>query len=387
MKNVLMACTNNSRGLSGEYPYLFSRADLTTTVIAHPKYKCFAGSNVSQWIDSSDNPDHVITQLAKLVTDNPKAYDWIILGDDDLVRAIATSNLSDEVKTRIGPVQNTQYIDLQKGKCGASRVLSALGFPVAPFRVCETIAAIPKAIAEIGLPAIVKPDHSLGSDGVIICKTQEDVDACLRQCRECAHIVEKYIIGKQVRIDPLFFNGKLVASNASLMMGMMRGDLGVSTARGVISAAPYFDFLTKLGTTLKLNGMMNIGVLHEGDGNDFHIFEMDCRPNTYPCQIKKFDNDFAEAILAYQHNPDFDAHTFLSPQNNKIARNFGRDILYNARKGNITGMLKWLINDDNRWQCLPLHDPRLMLFMMWLALYDIAIGFTRKLTKALKLAR
>ncbi len=101
-----MACTNNSRGLSGEYPYLFSRANLTTTVIAHPKYKCYAGRDVSNWIDSSDNPDHVITQIAKLVTDNPKAYDWIILGDDDLVRAIATSNVSDELKTRIGPVQN-----------------------------------------------------------------------------------------------------------------------------------------------------------------------------------------------------------------------------------------------------------------------------------------
>lgn len=387
MKNVLMACTNNSRGLSGEYPYIFSHANLTTTVIAHPKYKCYAGRNVSGWIAASDDPDQVIAQIAELVAKNPKAYDWIILGDDDLVRAIATSKLSDELKARIGPVQNPLYFDLQKGKSGASKVLSSLGFPVAPYRVCETKSAIPAAIAEIGLPAIVKPDHSLGSEGVVICRTQQDIDNCMKQCRECVHIVEKYIIGTQVRIDPLFINGELVASNASLMLGMLHGDLGVSTARGVISAAPYFDFLTRLGKTLKLNGMMNIGVIHEGNGKDFHIFEMDCRPNSYFSQIKKFDNDLAAAILAFQHDPNFDARRFLSPENNKIARNLGRDLLYNARKGDIKGMLKWVVNDDNRWDCLPLHDPRLVLFYIWLALKDIAIGIFRKIIKKFKLAR
>ncbi len=386
MKNVLIASTHNSRGLSSEHPALFKRANLTTTVIAHPKYKPYAGRDVSHWINGSDNPDLVITQIAKLVTDSPDAFDWIILGDDNLVRAVATSAISDALKTRIGPVQNAQYIDLQKGKSAASTVLSSLGFQVAPFRICQQIADIPNAIAAIGLPAIVKPDHSLGSEGVIICKTQDDVTACLGQCREGAYIVEKYIIGKQVRIDPLFFNGELVACNSSLMLGMIRGDLGVSTARGVVSAAPYMEFLKKLGATLKLHGMMNIGVLHEGGGKDFHIFEMDCRPNGYPCQIKRFENDFAEAILAYQR-PDFDARRFLSPDNNKIARNFERDMIYNARKGNIKGMLAWLFNEDRRWECLPLHDPRLMLFTLWLVIKGIVGGAFRKLMKALKVMR
>jgi hypothetical protein len=392
MKSVLIALTHHSRNTFGLFPDMLARANLAVTIIAHSKFKPYIGRGAAHWIDGSAHPEQLIEKIAALFTTNLNAYDWVILGDDDLLRALYHSPISTELKTRIGPVGNADALDILDGKCTTSDALSKCGIRVAPHSTCHSANDVQNAITHIGYPVVIKKNHSLGSEGTTICMTENDSATWLSEYQDGVYIVEKFIVGVHTRLDPLFMKGQLITASASNVLTSVRGQLGVANTREVIAAAPYLGLLHTLGHAFMLNGFVSMGGIMEKSSGDFYVFELDCRPNPWPCLEFIFGVPVSTAINHFQTG-DFQngapatAFPLLSKPGKHIARAFVREIPSMVSKLDFVGLLGWLTNRDACWKCLPLHDPRLLLFWIGLVIHACMMAAGRKLIKSLGIRR
>ncbi len=98
---------------------------------------------------------------------------------------------------------------------GLMRQRAAEGNVVQPrFRVCQTVADVRAAIAELGLPLFCKPVDSQSSRGVCVLKTADETDikAALARCLDATKtrqaIVEQYIQGTECTAEAFVVGGK-----------------------------------------------------------------------------------------------------------------------------------------------------------------------------------
>ena len=364
IKKVLIALTHGGLNSVAEFPYLLEQAGIEVTFIGENRLKCSIGRGYSHWITSSNNADEIITDIAKLFMANDHAYDWVILGQDSLLRALYNSPITINLKTRIGPIGNAHHISILGSKCNNAQFCGRNDIPVPPFSVCNTLEEIHAAARAIGFPVIVKVDHSVASDGTFKCTSPDDIALHSPLFRGTRFLVEKFIAGEQIRLDPLYLNGKLIACSAGIVTETVNDGFGVATRRKAHATAPYEAMLNKLGAGLELNGFMSMGLLRDTQTGEVYLFEIDCRPNPWPPYGKFIGADFTAALKDYYSNPSFSNIPYLSIDNGAMITILWRDLPYIMRKAKIGHLLGWLTNRHKCWRLIPWHDPRLLIYWM-----------------------
>src|SRR5215211_7272613 len=69
-------------------PEVLAGAGITVSALAHPENLVLASRHVQHRVIGSAKLDVTLDILRKMMTTQPDAYDWVILGDEEIVGAV-----------------------------------------------------------------------------------------------------------------------------------------------------------------------------------------------------------------------------------------------------------------------------------------------------------
>ncbi len=92
------------------------------------------------------------------------------------IEAIATDTLIELEKTGVNVVPNARTTKLTMDREGIRRLAAeTLGIPTSPYKFASTESEFNQAIAEVGMPCVVKPVMSSSGKGQSVVKSEEDI--------------------------------------------------------------------------------------------------------------------------------------------------------------------------------------------------------------------
>jgi len=159
-----------------------------------------------------------------------------------------------------GPSQRAA--ELEGSKAFAKRFLARHGIPTADFRLVRSRVDAERAVAEFGLPVVLKADGLAAGKGVAIATTREEVDAALEAFFEARRfgaaadvvVVERFLEGEEVSLIALADGKHLLAfATARDYKRLLDGDRGPNTGgmgahspSGVLDAQSAADALERI---------------------------------------------------------------------------------------------------------------------------------------------
>lgn len=353
---VLLACSDNGHNTVTELPHLLRQAGLHVTLFCSRTVKQHVGSYAHRWTECSDHAEGMIPDIATLL--GAENFDWIMLGDDALLRALATSNIDPALKARMAPIA-PGYLGLGGSKVENARACEKMGIPTLPFRVCDTKESIAQAAQEIGFPVMAKIDCSGGGEGVFKCESLSDIAAFSPHWpKDQRFLVEKYIHGQPIGVEALYIKGQLVAYIYGVGLSS-EAQWGVFMRRHYTPAPFMQKPLQELGKNFGLNGFVNLSYIKDHAGQHC-LIEMDARPNAWISYGKFVGVDFAKALRQHLKAPGAVAHNKTS----HVVSIFYREVPHFIRTRDVKGLLYWLSNTNGCLGTLPFYDPRFLLHRM-----------------------
>lgn len=229
-------------------------------------------------------------------------YDVVILGGDDCIAEILDSDLTDEIKLKLLPVQATENFIHLYSKCGLSKVLQGSSVPTPAFAICNGPDELITAADQVGYPLFMKVDRSGGGDDVYECQSAQEL---MHKALNLPYplLLQKKIAGKTVDLTSFYQNGKLVSFSYALFHKSIRGKFGPSSVRRYtqIGALPaqICKELNALGQILGANGFANVTCIECASTGKRYYIEADMRPNVWVDYGKYVGNDAAAYFKDY----------------------------------------------------------------------------------------
>lgn len=95
------------------------------------------------------------------------------------IEAIATGALVELEEEGWGVIPTARAALLTMDREGIRRLAAeTLGLPTAPYRFADSFEELQAAVAELGMPCVIKPIMSSSGKGQSVCKTESDAEAC-----------------------------------------------------------------------------------------------------------------------------------------------------------------------------------------------------------------
>jgi hypothetical protein len=280
-----------------QLPALLSRAGFTVDVITNSTYL-----KRSRYIRSvfkipthSSAPNEIIQQLDK------KIYQWIIITQDQILREVVNSNISDEIKCRILPVTSERFFNHLGSKICLSHTLHKAGVLTPKFRIITTLSEAEQALDALGSPVFFKVDASSGGKGIYEVSHKKQCQKLKRILSQGPMLAQEKTIGTEIDLSSLFLKGKLIHFSYSIPVKTVYKH-GPSSLRYYVPlkdvAPEIYQELSQLGEALGANGFVTISCIETTDKKRFYI-EADMRPNAWADFTRFIGDDAAPKIMAW----------------------------------------------------------------------------------------
>ncbi len=374
MLKVLLAAKADKSDMLGEIPRMLKRAGCHVTLLCHGDQRPFVGSAIDEWVWAPRDEKSIVDWVIAKTTAEPSAYDWIILSQDGLLNSLRHADIPTALKLKIGPVHNEKWLSVLGSKCGSAQFWAENGIRHADFRICRNGDEARAAADAIGFPVVLKLENMSGGSGIFKCNSRKDIERHHNIFNGRPAIVERFIQGEGVCVDPFYHNGKLIAFTCSKAL-RTHGRFGVCMRREFFPSNDVAPLLEKIGKTLDYNGFINLNFIRDGASGELIIHEMDCRPHIWFGYGHFAGVDFGKAIRKCLVDPSYGWVQAVSRAKSRIVSVFHRELDYYIMLRFKKGFLYWLTNTNNCWQYIPFHDPKLLLRRLR-RLYDHALSVT-----------
>jgi hypothetical protein len=364
-KKILLASTQI--WLISELPYLFKKAGFRVYVISIPHWTLSHSSYIDHYIETPDNSKQIVDIVAKKVQE--EQFDLIMLASDDLLWELNQSSLDEELKKRLSPVGNWKHKNILGGKIPVMEYCQSVGIKVPSFRLVKNQIEAKNEASSIGWPVMIKDSQSSGGGSVWKCNTDEDVEKV--PFSNVPFLMEKFIEGKTLCIEPLFLKGALVAYNFSTIIPVHDNPFMASIER-VCEPNPAIEpFLVSLGRDLKITSFLNITLIEEKRTGEKYLVEIDFRPTRWIRVAELVGVNWSFAIK----NPN--PYSPERPKKRKQLRLFPAFPKYAINTKNYRLFFSWLWGFPFHYKTLPLYD----LKMMWAGIRRFFFKCLKNLSK------
>ncbi|MBI3419243.1 MAG: ATP-grasp domain-containing protein [Proteobacteria bacterium] len=371
MKTVLLATSKNGRGPVFELPFVLKQAGFHVTLMCGHKTRSLVSSYHDVWIESSEEAPAIVAQVATLVSQNPDAFDWVILGDDAVLEALADAKFDMALKLRFSPMRRPEYLGMLGSKIETARLLQAHGILMPASKGAGSTEEAAQAAIEIGFPVMVKIEHSGGGEGVFKCHSAEEVLACRPYIQNHRVLVEKFVEGELISIEALFMNGRLMAHAYSEVISYL--GFGVSARRTYRPWPAIKKEVETLGKNFALHGFTSLGYIREKETGRHYMMEADLRENAWAAYTRFAGVDMAKALKAYIAGSPLPAQQ----EKETIVSMPHREIRSFIRQKQFLPLLGYVCNPVY-WRFIPFHDPHL-IFTQFSRLGDFMLERLQKL--------
>jgi len=303
--------------------------------------------------------DTFVNELLAYIEKNKDRYDWIIPGDDIIIRLLNEKITSEEVFYKIMPLTKIQNRDILGSKKGFQELCDLYNIK-APRYMIYNEGLAPAQISEyMGYPLMIKMDKSEGGFGVFLCENETEMIANLAKVTDKTNLVfQQYITGYEVNTELLCKDGELIVYNYSKRLKTI-GKFGVSTQRVYFQNTELETELQRMAKCLGLNGFGNVVFMYSEAEKAHYLIEVDVRPNSWMYYGKFTGNNFSHGVSKIVNND-----LTLLKQDSKFATKktivclYKKDMYRCLLEKDFKEILKWLTNGDGRWRFIPFYDKK-----------------------------
>lgn len=333
-----------------------------------------------KWVKAPAGEQEFVDELLSLI--NNTQYDWIIPGDDIIVRLLNERITDEQLFYKIMPLTKIENRELLGSKAGFSNLCMKYGIKTPGYLIYEEGMQAGEIGRKVGFPALMKVDKSEGGYGIFLCENEQDITSNLAKITNKENLViQQMINGYDVNVEVLYKDGELMVYNYSKTT-MAMGQFGVSTQRLFYSNPEIEEVLVHAGRSLGLSGFCNVVFMYDEAKKEHFLIEIDSRPNAWMYYGKFTGNDFSEAVrkiikkdLTLVKQPD-------EYKNKQITISlYKKDVYRCIINKDMGGLMKWVLNMNNNRRYIPYYDKRLLKACNKYLYESFAELFTHKVKK------
>lgn len=346
-RTVLIVSAYRSAHLVCQLPRIFKNGGFRVVVLGFPHYSLTYCSTIDEWIEAPQDLNLVLEMVHQLASN--RVFDIVILAPDALLWALYDTQ-DEALLKQLSPIGNPRYWHLLSGKIEAAAFLNEFHFTAPPSKAVHTCSEAIRAANELGYPVMLKISRSGAGNGVVRCDHESQiVHAPIAYDRPI--LVEKFIEGELISVEPLFINGELKAYAYSKMTALY-SPFAPSLERHFLPCPEIEATLQAIGKTLHWTGFANMSFILDRASNAHYLFEIDCRPTRWIQQSELVQINWSQALADPQA-------PLQKPILSKTIRHFPADF-YNALKTrNLNNITYWLFNRNQSWKSIPKDNPKL----------------------------
>lgn len=327
---------------------------------------CKKGSWVLQtdlydnWIEAKEEEKAFMAQLMDFVATKGNDYQWIIPGDDIILRLLNDSITDEALFYKMMPMCKIENRSLLGSKAGFSQLCQQYGIETPRFMIYNG-QAYKDISAYMGYPLMLKTDRSEAGVGVFKCQNEGELISTLESLKGEQNIVfQQFIDGYDVNLEVLYKDGNLIVYSYAKLLKIL-GKFGLSTQRLFIQNDDIQPVLEKLGSSFGINGFASIAFMYSQPEKKHYLIEVDVRPNSWIYYGRFTGNDFAEGIRRIVQGN----FTVVKPDPNKFAKQikislYKKDMMRVIVEKDISGLMYWWLNKEDCRRFIPKYDKKLL---------------------------
>jgi predicted ATP-grasp superfamily ATP-dependent carboligase len=358
MYRVLLISFANWDSLT-ELPGVLKKGGCTVDVYCIKDSWALQNTSYARWIPANEDAGTFIEELLEFVTTNGDQYDWIIPGDDPVIRLLNDRLSSEDLFYKIMPLTKIENRALLGSKAGFSTLCEKYGIK-SPRHIIYNPSSFSAAAAGayIGYPCLMKLDKSEAGTGIFICNNETELVSNLEKATDKNGLTfQQYIKGYDINIEALYKNGELLVYSYSRVLTIL-GNFGLSTRRLYCRNDEIASELGAIGRSFGINGFASIAFMYSETENAHYLIEVDVRPNSWVYYGKFMGNDFSEGVKRFINNDI----TLIRPDDGmprqKKIYHYMKDGSRCIVKKDVKGILDWVTNKDDCWKYIPSYDSK-----------------------------
>ena len=355
MFTTLIVCYDNWNTLS-EVPYIIKKGGSAVHILCSQNSWVKRNSFYDKWITAKDSEEGFIQQLLYLASH--KNYDWIILGDEKIIRLMNERITEEATFKKILPLAKIENRELLSSKNGFYNVCKKYNI-LTPQSVSYKNSYKEMAdFSALQFPLLVKIDYSWGGIGMKILENNQDLKTALANVPKGeSALVQEYIAGVEVPVEALFWKGKLMTFTCCEILEYDKDQFSYSTRRKYFPPDEMLkEAVENFGTNVGLHGFVNMAFIKSNTDDHYYIIEADTRPNSWSAYARYAGGNFSEMIKTIT-SPNFTPKKVI-PKTVEIAL-FHKDLRRSFYKHDVNGVLRWIFN-YNYWKFIPFYDIKLL---------------------------
>jgi hypothetical protein len=283
-----------------EAAYVVKQAGCAVDILCPAQNPCLMNGFYDHWIDAGDSMDRLLLQLSALVKTN--YYHYVLIGDDPILWRIYRDHLSD--LWHLLPLRNPAALKTLH-KVGFAAYCRECAIASPDFYCLSTRDDADRALAQLGLPIVLKDNYSNGGAGVRILRDAESYHAFVAAYDFSEVLLaQQFIAGNLYAVDALYRDGELLQL-ASAVVVDDSSHLDPSTKRRYLADDTDFaEIARQYGRSTRLHGFVNMSLIRETSSGKLYLFEADPRPTKWINYAKWFGRDLSAAFSVFMGNAD-----------------------------------------------------------------------------------
>jgi predicted ATP-grasp superfamily ATP-dependent carboligase len=347
----------------GEMPYLFHTAGCEVSVFCSRNSWLLKNSYWDTWVQTGSSDISVYMQdLIQHV--QTTSYDWIILGDDALLRALNDSSINETLFRKLVPVSKIENRIMVGSKAGLSSLCTKYDIVTPAYALYSDRDSVRAYGQAVGFPLLIKLDRSEGGCGVFLCEDEQALTqqlSLLSESEKSNCVLQKYVDGDIIAIEALYKEGKLLSYVYSKVTKVVFRQFGISSER-IYSLCPKLESeLGSIGEKLGFNGFVTMTMMYEEKTHTHYLVEADLRPQVWFRFAVFAGVDFSKSIRNFLDSR-YEIHRPVFPLGIQHVTmwNFSREIIRYGLDRNVFGLFAWTVNWHGRWRFIPWYDSVLL---------------------------
>jgi hypothetical protein len=273
----------NADGILSNLPKALKSAGFSILVIGAPGMQLIK----SQWIDSSIVlSTNVQSQFLRELFDKEELLmnltGTFLWSSDQIMREVAQSDIPPEMKIKLLPVKNENYLEMLGSKIGQFEKMSALGIPYPESQSIGSKTELANSVIKMQGKVLAKGDFSGGGAQVRILESINKEDLALIPDDWFPILLQQFVPSERIGVEAYYRDGDLVQWFYAKILSDI-SPLGPSMGRTYLvpENLDFLEHLENIGKSAHLDGFVNVSLLVDPDTGLHKFFEFDSRPNAW----------------------------------------------------------------------------------------------------------
>jgi hypothetical protein len=381
MKTVLLVSKFNW-DTPVEVPYIFKKAGFKVYVYCPAQAWLTCSSFYDKQFLAPDQDEPFVFELQELL--KQYKFDWVLLTEDPLIDLVKRSILDIPMLLALLPIKNERAIEMLSSKIGFSNYFQINNIPTPSFKSYINGVDPIDLLRGIKFPVLNKYDLSWGGTDISISYNFDELQSKLQTMPSPATLlIQEYIDGEEIRVDALFYQGKLLNYFCAKVLSYTKDRFSYTTRREYYEYQPLFELLSSIGEKVGAHGFANMSFIREKSSGIHYLIEMDLRPNSWMAYSEYLSNyNFVYCLENLNHveKNSFIKGVLSGPKPIELAL-FYKDIRRAIWSKDLMGIARWFFCLNGYWRFLPFYDLRLSRKIFKELWKEIGVFKVKKLKK------